>query len=129
MTRIRTRLAAVAATLALSGGAVVAAAPAASAASAKSACWRAVVTAEDYAGQAASYASAGHLDAARDLAYTAISYTFGGDCESNPAITDVEDARGQLNSGLNELDGGDGVGASSRFRSAVDELEQASYVA
>ncbi|MEU8787084.1 hypothetical protein [Streptomyces sp. NPDC048637] len=129
MTRIRTRLAAVAATLALSGGAVVAAAPAASAASARSACWRAVVTAEDYAGQAASHASAGHLDAARDLAYTAMNYTSGGGCESTPAITYIEDARRQLNNGLNELDGGDGEGASSRFRSAVYELEQASYVA
>ncbi|WP_328386382.1 hypothetical protein OHS81_21955 [Streptomyces sp. NBC_00400] len=129
MTRIRTRLATVAATLALSGGAVVAAAPAASATSAKSACWRAVVTAEDYAGQAASHATAGHLDAARDLAYTAISYTFGGDCESNPAITDIEDARRQLNNGVYALDGGDGEGASARFHSAVYELEQASYVA
>ncbi|MGW7640419.1 hypothetical protein [Streptomyces decoyicus] len=118
-----------AATLALSGGAVVAAAPAASAASARSACWRAVVTAEDYAGQAASHASAGHLDAARDLANTAMSYTVGGDCESNPAITYIEDARRQLWNGLNELDGGDGGGASARFRNAVYGLEQASYVA
>lgn len=124
VTRIYTRLAAVAATLALSGGAAIAVAPTAIA---ETACWRAIVTAEDYAGQAASHAGAGRLATARDLGNTALSYTYNGNCETSPGIGYVEDARGWLNYALDATWWGDAAEVNSRFRLAVQSLEEASY--
>ncbi|MGW2872057.1 hypothetical protein [Kitasatospora sp. NPDC001225] len=126
MTRIHTRLVAVAAALVVGAGAAVAAAPAASA---KSRCWEDIVTAMGYTDRAIAYANQGNLNGALDLSNSALNFTTTGSCAASPVIVDVDNASYNLDRGKNELFAGNWGGAASAFRSAYYSLEQASYTA